>query len=375
MRIYIPPFVRVTEGNKQQVAGRWRTVVDLSALDPDERKAFEKGGKLAGSNRALSAVTRSVALSGRSKKGSGLSKAEELEIALGRVYVPPHVRVTESGKVNVEGYWRQSTGGTPASESPGANFQLNKAPKGPRPKGVKSGTGTKNDPWVTGDVNTAIELIGKDEYVRLEQPRQVSTLLDGLKKIADDAKSKGEKAPKYDLCKVSVPGTNLFCAESKGIPRIKMPQLGGTPEPGSPADKFPKNKEGEVDLSDEFKSYLEDIGVEVEEGQMDAKFLRASQNELNGAKVAGIRDAIHTGKFDTSRGTLFISKDDYVIDGHHRWAATVGEEYAEGKNLNINVRRIDMDILSVLALANDWSEKMGVKKASAAQSGVNDAKS
>ena len=37
--------------------------------------------------------------------------------------------------------------------------------------------------------------------------------------------AKGGKAPNFNLCNVSVTGSNLFCAESKGIPRIQMPQL------------------------------------------------------------------------------------------------------------------------------------------------------
>jgi hypothetical protein len=40
------------------------------------------------------------------------------------------------------------------------------------------------------------------------------------------------EGPKFDLCKVTVKGTNLFCVESKGIPRIKMPQLAGVPAKG-----------------------------------------------------------------------------------------------------------------------------------------------
>ena len=41
------------------------------------------------------------------------------------------------------------------------------------------------------------------------------------------------KPPHWDLCKVSIPGTNKFCDENIGIPRDKMPQLGGKPKPGS----------------------------------------------------------------------------------------------------------------------------------------------
>ena len=53
----------------------------------------------------------------------------------------------------------------------------------------------------------------------------------------------GKDAPDYDLCQVTVADTNMFCLESlqtkeypEGIPRVEMPQLSGTPVPGSQAD-------------------------------------------------------------------------------------------------------------------------------------------
>ena len=74
----------------------------------------------------------------------------------------------------------------------------------------------------------------------------------------------------YNLCKVTVPGTNLYCDDNKGIPREKMPQLKSVPEPGSKADKLPKNDDGNPIISDEacrdmvcnsvwIEEYLEEI--------------------------------------------------------------------------------------------------------------------
>lgn len=39
------------------------------------------------------------------------------------------------------------------------------------------------------------------------------------------AKDKGVKAPVFDLCRASVPKTNLFCADAVGYERVEMPQL------------------------------------------------------------------------------------------------------------------------------------------------------
>ena len=64
---------------------------------------------------------------------------------------------------------------------------------------------------------------------------------------SDDELSKAAKAevkkrgilppPSYDLCTVSIPGTNLFCGGNKEIPRDQMPQLKTKAVPGSAAWK------------------------------------------------------------------------------------------------------------------------------------------
>jgi hypothetical protein len=236
-------------------------------------------------------------------------------------------------------------------------------PNAPDPNATKEPAGTKEDPVMTDDVEVAAKALGEGKYVQLDQKRTASTLLDKLADIVEDAKAKGEKAPTYDLCKVTVPKTNLFCVETKGIPRIKMPQLGGEPVEGSRAAGFPRNKQGEVDLSEEFLTYLtEERKIAVEETTEAAEYLKASQNELNGAKVAGIARAVETGNFDPNRGTLFVSKDNYVVDGHHRWAAMVGVSIKEEKTIEMPVRRVDIDIISLLALANNWTKSMGIKQ-------------
>ena len=94
---------------------------------------------------------------------------------------------------------------------------------------------------------------------------QISTIIDKLADLGKQAKEKGEKAPNFNLCQVTVPGTNLYCDGNKGIPREDMPQFKGTPEPGSPADKLPKDENGEADTEEFFKQMLEKDGVKVSE--------------------------------------------------------------------------------------------------------------
>jgi hypothetical protein len=200
-------------------------------------------------------------------------------------------------------------------------------------------------------------------YVELSSVRQVSTLLDKLAEFARDAHDKGESAPSYDLCKVSVPKTNLFCVESKGIPRVEMPQLAGVPIPGSPADFMAKNDKGEVDLGDAFKAHLQNLGYTVETDTVDASVLKASQAELDGAKTAKFMDLILGDVIDpeSDQWRVWTTGDDYIIDGHHRWSGTVGAEFKGQEAVPIAVTRVPgLGITEALRLAQRFTTDMGI---------------
>lgn len=233
-----------------------------------------------------------------------------------------------------------------------------------RPKGTKVGTPRAGKPGIdypikTTSVDEAARLLGEGKKVELNSPREVGTLLDKLAAIVHDATEKGEKAPIYDLCNVSVPHTNLFCADAVVKKRIEMPQLSGIPRPGSPADKLPKNKKGEVDLSDMFRRQLEMEGHKVTDTTESAAHLKASQHELIGNKVAGMVQSLRVGKLPPGR--IFTSNDNYIVDGHHRWAANVGESLGSNKDMQMDIARIDMPIIDLLNEANKFTEQMGLE--------------
>ena len=119
--------------------------------------------------------------------------------------------------------------------------------------------------------------------------QKISMKIDDLAKAGAEAKAKGEKAPNFNLCQVTIPGTNLYCDDNKGIPRSEMPQFKGTPEKGSPAEKLPKDEAGEVDTEEFFKDMLNKDGVKVSEPtSVPPDRLKATQSELVGVKVAGM---------------------------------------------------------------------------------------
>jgi hypothetical protein len=196
--------------------------------------------------------------------------------------------------------------------------------------------------------------------------QQISTVVNDLAKMGAEAKAKGEQAPNFNLCKVSIPGTNLYCSGNKGIPREDMPQFKGTPVPGSPADKLPKDESGEADTEEFFKKMLEKDGVKVSEPvAVPPDRLKATQSELVGVKVAGmskvLEDPNHPA-YEKITAPIYVSNDGYVLDGHHRWAAVVAHNAAHpDKQIPMNVRVIDEPIEPLVKRSNAFAEKIGIR--------------
>lgn len=207
----------------------------------------------------------------------------------------------------------------------------------------------KNPKKVNGDIEAAALLLSEGKSIRLESEMEVGTLIDKLAQTVEDAKKRGDKAPDYDLCKVSVPGTNLFCAQHKGIPRAKMPQFKG------------KDKDGkDLDVEEGWRKMLEDKGISVKRKTVPAAELKASQMQLDGPKVAGMSKAMEAGKIPDA--PIFVTKDGYILDGHHRWAAKVAIDVKDGKlgDVNMPVDIIDIEIGEAIDLANAYTAARGI---------------
>lgn len=204
--------------------------------------------------------------------------------------------------------------------------------------------------------------------------QKISMKIDDLAKAGAEAKAKGEKAPNYNLCQVTIPGTNLYCDDNKGIPRDQMPQFKGRPEPGSPADKLPKDENGEADTEEFFKQMLNKDGVKVSEPvAVPPDRLKATQSELVGVKVAGMSKVLDNPDhpaYEKITAPIYVSNDGYVLDGHHRWAAIVAHNAANpDKQIPMKVRVIDEPITPLVKRSNKFAEDIGIK-AKAADTGA-----
>ncbi len=194
----------------------------------------------------------------------------------------------------------------------------------------------------------------------------------------------------FDLCQVTVAGTSAFCLGNKGIPRYMMPQAEGTPIPGTRAARvFEEQKakaiaEGskvpkEVNGTDDFLAYLaaqgikprvDENGKEVGKETMPSDKLKATQRDMQGHKVVGMMESAKKGTFSPGKKPIFVSRDGYVVDGHHRWAAQLGQDFADGVLGNyhqMNVIVLDAPISEILRHANDWTDDFGIAKKTVAQ--------
>lgn len=132
--------------------------------------------------------------------------------------------------------------------------------------------------------------------------------------------------------------------QTLGVPRVEMPQLG--------------NASGAVER---FVAQLRAAGVEVTDVTAAVGNLKATQREANPDKIAGMVEQIRLGgEFaHRAKAPLLVSRDGYVLDGHHRWMALAEID----PKTQIPVRRIDLPVREALArlLASPEAERKPVE--------------
>lgn len=224
-------------------------------------------------------------------------------------------------------------------------------------------------PALAGEAYYALSQELKEEFDKAIQHNDVPNTLLLLKLIVDDAVRKGAQAPDYNVCNLHIKNTRLFCEENKGIKRANMPQLVGKPIPGTPAADLPLNIRGEVDATNNFAEYLENnknYTITVE--KVPAAALKATQNEIVGSKVAGIwlatQDPESSSYKKVVESPIFVSRDNYILDGHHRWAAAVARAISQGRldKLMMKTKRVDVSIDQLVKDANKFAQEFGIQE-------------
>jgi len=189
---------------------------------------------------------------------------------------------------------------------------------GPIPGGKKGGRRRRNGKggWdydysqSKGDADELLSdyklsIVGKDRAGALDVARKIAV---GVHREAD-------------FCQIDPPA----CSDNLGIPRSEMPQLSGAA----------------------FKTFIANVkakGIKVESTKAKVGNLKATQREIKAAKAVGMADSYLKGKFDKITDPILVSKDNYILDGHHRYAALL----SIGDNREMNVLRVDMPVMEML---------------------------
>jgi len=84
--------------------------------------------------------------------------------------------------------------------------------------------------------------------------------------------------------------------------------------------------------------------VKVTKETIPASKLKKSQKELYKDKVKGIANRLNSPK---AMKPLIISKDNHIVDGHHRWGAAI---YKWGEDVKIPVYRINLSVNNAIKL-------------------------
>ena len=126
-----------------------------------------------------------------------------------------------------------------------------------------------------------------------------------------------------------------ICKGDLGIPRKLMPQ-------------FTKPR----DISS-FTSFIgKKYGILTKRTTRKAGQLRPSQEEINKERVEDVEEKIREKSLN-QKVPLIVSKDNYVIDGHHRWAAY--KAYHPAKPLPVLL--VKANARDVLSTAATWGAK------------------
>ena len=164
-----------------------------------------------------------------------------------------------------------------------------------------------------------------------------------------------------NLCKLSFPRTNLFCEGNQSIEREKMPQLIGIPIEGKLAFKLPRNNDGQVDGSNAFEAALTDNKTNVVHNvHVYSDVLKSTQNELILNKVEAIFGTIQENTM-LAPAPIYISRDGYVLDGHHRWAAFNYKAIKTNEPQLMAVNVINMDMAKLLTFTNEFLKNFGIQ--------------
>jgi hypothetical protein len=154
---------------------------------------------------------------------------------------------------------------------------------------------------------------------------------------AFDAMANGDGG--VNLNRLSTTDGVSFAATGVKVSRAEMPQVPGSKKA-------------------EFIAELDAKGVKSTRESVDPKSLKPIQSEISGQKSGQMLQSMRDGKLLEGDNPLIVSRDGFVVDGHHRWAAAVARSYEVP--VALPVLRIDMDAAQLLGEVKAFSDAQSI---------------
>lgn len=143
-----------------------------------------------------------------------------------------------------------------------------------------------------------------------------------------------------DLTELSIKGTLLYGDEGMGIARKDMPQI-----PGKERARFLS----EIEAT---------LGVTAEKEKIDPTTLKPVQKEISASRSGAIYNKFREDGKIPKDERILISKDGYVIDGHHTWGAAVAFAF-DNAGTELPVYRLSVTAKEALDISLKWAADNG----------------
>lgn len=161
--------------------------------------------------------------------------------------------------------------------------------------------------------------------------------------------------------------TSGLCRGNLGLARIEMPVLEGR----YLQDFLKRLAKGALDLTNiqgtrEWLDSGDGSGdkVSVRKVVEPAAKLKATQREIRSDKAEGMAQAARDGKFDPGKEPVLMSSDNYILDGHHRWAAQILRAAKDGIRATLAGFKVNLPVDTLLAASNAYTDAMGIARKS-----------
>lgn len=153
--------------------------------------------------------------------------------------------------------------------------------------------------------------------------------------------SRGSDQPNLTLLSVKGMEGKTFDTENLGLDRSQMPQV--------PSQ-----------LKQKFIADMEAQGVGMKRSERNPIGLKPIQGEISGRSAGFIMQNEKKDRKVTDAARVLVTRDGWILDGHHRWAGSVALELA-GHGHSLPVLILDQDLGFAMDTVRKWGEANGVQ--------------